>query len=179
MIVACCNNNGIGYQNKIPWFIKNDLKYFSKLTKGKGNNAVIMGRKTWDSLPKKPLPNRENIILSKTEKQELINVTLNKSKTYFFTDVNKALRLCENTNIDELWIMGGTKIYELFYNEYNDIIDKIFVTRVSKDYKCDVFFPDISESFTLTDTIITTEWEETLQENITIEYQILERKIKE
>ena len=64
MIVACRSNNGIGFQNSIPWFIKSDLKYFSKLTKGNGNNAIVMGRKTWDSLPLKPLPKRENIIIT-------------------------------------------------------------------------------------------------------------------
>ena len=179
MIVACCNNNGIGYQNKIPWFIKNDLKYFSKLTKGKRNNAVIMGRKTWDSLPKKPLPNRENIILSKTVRNTLNSVKLPELKTAFLTNPEQAINLCKERKYDELWVMGGTKIYELFYNEYNHLIDKIFITRVSKDYECDVFFPEISELFTITDTVQKTEWEETLQENVEVEYQTLERIIKD
>ena len=62
LIVACSNNYGIGNNGKLPWNIPNDLKRFSKLTKGNGNNAIVMGRKTWDSLPIKPLPNRINII---------------------------------------------------------------------------------------------------------------------
>ena len=53
----------IGYKNKIPWLLKNDLKYFKKLTIGNNNNAVVMGRKTWESLPVNKLPKRDNLIL--------------------------------------------------------------------------------------------------------------------
>jgi len=56
LIAAVDFNRGIGYQGNIPWYIKEELKYFKKVT---GNSPIIMGRKTWDSLPKKPLPNRE------------------------------------------------------------------------------------------------------------------------
>ena len=73
LIVAMCKNNGIGLNNKIPWKISEDMHYFSKKTSGNypgdGNkkNAVIMGRNTWESLPKKykPLPHRFNIVLTK------------------------------------------------------------------------------------------------------------------
>ena len=56
LIVAVCNGMGMGLNNSIPWYYPSDLKYFSKLTKGSGNNSIIMGRKTWESLPKRPLP---------------------------------------------------------------------------------------------------------------------------
>ena len=59
-------NRGIGKNNNLPWKISDDLKRFSKLTKGNNNNAIIMGRNTWDSLPNKPLSQRDNLILSTT-----------------------------------------------------------------------------------------------------------------
>ena len=64
LIVAYCKNRGIGFQNQLPWRLSADLKRFKELTIGNGNNAVIMGRNTWASLPSeyKPLPKRENIV---------------------------------------------------------------------------------------------------------------------
>ena len=64
IIVAYCNNNGIGKNNTLPWNIPSDLKKFKNLTIGKGNNCIIMGKKTWLSLNEKPLPGRDNLILS-------------------------------------------------------------------------------------------------------------------
>ena len=66
IIVAHCRNRGIGFQNQLPWQLSADLKKFKELTIGNGNNAVIMGRNTWASLPSryKPLPKRENIVLT-------------------------------------------------------------------------------------------------------------------
>ena len=69
LIVAMCNNRGIGLNGNLPWNIKEDLQYFSKLTKGNGNNAVIMGSNTYNSLNKVDgLPGRDNLILSSNEK---------------------------------------------------------------------------------------------------------------
>ena len=64
LIVAFCKNRGIGLNNKMPWYLKSDLKRFKKLTIGKGNNAIIMGKNTWISLKCLSLPKRSNIILS-------------------------------------------------------------------------------------------------------------------
>ena len=68
IIVAVDSNNGIGLNNKLPWIIREDLNFFKMMTTGKKNNVVIMGRKTWESIPEKykPLANRFNIILSNT-----------------------------------------------------------------------------------------------------------------
>ena len=65
LILACDLKGGIGYQNKLPWHIPLDLSRFKSLTK---NGVVVMGRKTWESLPKKPLPNRVNVVISNTLK---------------------------------------------------------------------------------------------------------------
>ena len=64
LIVAINKNNGIGMLNKIPWRLPSDLRYFKEITNSLGSNSVIMGRKTWDSLPFKPLPGRKNIVLT-------------------------------------------------------------------------------------------------------------------
>jgi len=66
LIAALSKDNGIGRQGSLPWRIKEDLVFFSKMTKGDGRNAVVMGRKTWDSLEGKHLHGRDNYILSST-----------------------------------------------------------------------------------------------------------------
>ena len=63
LIVAVCKHNGIGYRDTLPWKIKEDLKHFSKLTKGNGKNAIVMGKNTWNSIGGSPLPKRDNLIL--------------------------------------------------------------------------------------------------------------------
>ena len=108
LIVAMCKNNGIGIENKIPWRISEDMNYFSKKTSGiygtlTSNeriikNAVVMGRNTWESLPKKykPLPNRVNIILSKNASTHLHNpnTSLTSSKDVIFSSsINDAMDL--------------------------------------------------------------------------------------
>ena len=65
IIVAYCKNRGIGAGNKLPWRLKQDMLLFKKLTVGKGNNAVIMGKNTWLSLPK-ALPERSNFVISES-----------------------------------------------------------------------------------------------------------------
>tara|TARA_A100001011_G_C14268073_1_gene825660 strand:+ start:687 stop:1262 length:576 start_codon:yes stop_codon:yes gene_type:complete len=176
MIVACCVNNGIGYQNGIPWFIRNDLKYFSKTTKGqtkKGNknNAIIMGRRTWESLPKKPLPQRHNIVLSRSVEIDKIIKNSSSGNTSCFQSSKQAIYFCKQQDFDEVWIIGGTEIYKHFYEEYTDDINYICVTRVNKEYICDVYFPEISEKFTMTNCFLTTEYDEATKENIEVEYQ--------
>ena len=131
IIVAIDNKRGIGKNNILPWNIPNELKYFSKLTKGNGNNAVVMGRKTWESLPKKPLNNRENLILSKT-----LNYN-NISK--IFTNKDLLLKYCKEKKFDVVWVIGGEQIYKEFLNDIE--IDNIYITYIKHDYKCDKFFP--------------------------------------
>ena len=74
LIVAYCRNRGIGFQNKLPWKLSQDMNRFKNLTIGNGNNAVVMGKNTWESLHQKykPLPKRANIVLS-TKYDNLFN----------------------------------------------------------------------------------------------------------
>lgn len=136
IIVAYCNNYGIGKDNKLPWYFKSDLRYFSKKTRGDGNNAILMGKNTWLSLPIKPLPNRDNFVLSTSLNIHNCFMSINEAKEYF-----------NNNNYDDIWIIGGSSIYEQFINDTD--VKKIYVSEIKKDYDCDTFFPKFSDDYIL------------------------------
>ena len=146
IIAAIDKNNGIGKDNSLPWHFKDDLKYFSKVTKGNGKNAIIMGKNTWNSLPKKPLPGRVNIVLSSK-----FNCITNKNydNTWFCNSFEQLQNIpaFKNKEFEECWYIGGEKIYNTVINDIN--INKIFITKINGDYNCDTFFPKIPTNFTL------------------------------
>lgn len=123
LIVAVDENGGIGYDGQLLAHIPEDLQRFKELTSG---HTVIMGRKTWDSLPKKPLPNRKNIVIS-SQKQENFMTTAECLKE--IKDID-----------DEIFIIGGESIYRYFLPMAN----KIYITLIHKNFdKVDAYFPDI------------------------------------
>lgn len=129
IIVACDENYGIGKDNHIPWKNKEDLNHFYKCTKG---SCVIMGRKTWDSLPNKPLKHRDNVVMSKTLVSDQCKV---------FGDIHQVIDYIQR--YDSVWIIGGCEIYNLFHN-----IDYIYITIQKGIYDCDTFFPNIWMHYT-------------------------------
>jgi dihydrofolate reductase/thymidylate synthase len=134
IILAVDKYNGIAKKGmNIPWYFSSDLKYFKKITSHTDlpftKNAVIMGRKTAESLPNKYLPDRLNIILSKNEKY--IN-----SNAIITNDFNKALSIAEENKVDTTWIIGGAEIYKLAFRHHQ--LDKIYLTIINEDYKCDI-----------------------------------------
>lgn len=139
IIVACCEKQGIGYQNTLPWHFKKDLKYFAKLTKGNGNNAIVMGKNTWNSLPRRPLPGRDNLVLSTT--LDIDNC---------FKNIKQLKEHINNKNYDEVWIIGGSQIYQQFIEDSD--VKRIYLTNVERNYECDTFFPKFSDDFLLIDT---------------------------
>ena len=158
IIVAFCKkNNGIGNNNSIPWHLKSELKYFKEITTKKHenqllNNIVIMGRKTWDSLPIKPLPKRTNVILSQNMVDDKINEIENVYEdTFFIKNIQSYLNditsngIIENTNI---FVIGGAQIYEIIMNLSNDTNFNhrvnIYATEIYKEFECDTFFPNIN-----------------------------------
>ena len=159
-------SQGIGFENKIPWYFPQDLKNFSKVTKGNANNAIIMGRKTWDSLPKKPLPKRQNIILSRST----TDITLHDNELYF-NDIMTAIKHCEKQEFDETWIIGGSEIYKQAMNSLP--IDELHITEIYKEYECDTFFPDIPPSFECV------EERTEINDDITLKYKTLRNHIKD
>ena len=140
IIVAFDNKRGIGRENRLPWHFPNDLKYFSKLTRGNNNNAIIMGKNTWESLPKKPLPKRDNLILSTK-----LNINQNKPKNNYvksFSSISDIEEFCDTQKYDEIWIIGGAQIYNTFIESKK--VNKIYATLIHDSFDCDCFFPEIN-----------------------------------
>lgn len=130
MIVAIDQENGIGLNNSLLTHISKDLKRFKKITVG---HTVIMGRNTWESLPKKPLPDRKNIVLTRNKNLKF------KGATTFYSKQELIEQLPEN---EEVFIIGGASIYELFFA----VANKLYLTKIHKTFVADTFFPNIVES---------------------------------
>jgi dihydrofolate reductase len=133
-VVAVDNNWGIGYNGDLLEHIPGDLKYFKELTSG---YAVVMGRKTWDSLPKKPLPNRHNLVITKDPSiYELTN------EVWFYTLRQIEVLMLKNKNVN-YFVIGGGQIYEKLL----PICDRVYVTKIFKDHdQVDTYFPNLDES---------------------------------
>ena len=128
IVAAIASNNVIGQKNSLPWDIPEDLKRFKQLTSG---HTILMGRKTFDSIGR-PLPNRTNIGMTK-------DTNYQKEGVEIVFDEKEALNLIKELN-QEVFIIGGSKIYELF----EPWATSLMITRVLKDFEGDAFFPDIN-----------------------------------
>ncbi len=153
IIVALSKNMGIGLNNSLPWNIPSDLKKFRDLTIGDGNNAVIMGKNTWNSLPLSYLKKRDNLILSSTLNIDKSFVDGKTSKTYTvksFCNIDNIIEYCSNKNYDNIWIIGGSKVYNEFLNYnneiVNEIVNEIYITYIDTEFKCDTFFTEIDNN---------------------------------
>jgi len=125
-------NRVIGKNNVIPWSLKEDMAHFRLLTKG---CPCVMGRKTWESLPKKPLPGRLNIVVSKT-----LNAEIQTKSLLVFPSLSAAIEHC--ANYEKIFICGG----EAIYRQALDFADKIELTVIHKQYEGDTFFPEIDST---------------------------------
>ena len=127
IIVAVSENNVIGINNKLPWNIKEDKERFKDLTE---DHPVIMGRKTYESIPPKfrPLPQRKNIILSST--------LASGEGIYIARNIEEALGL---TDDNDSYVIGGKKVYESFLPR----VSKIELTKIHKHFDGDTFFPEV------------------------------------
>jgi dihydrofolate reductase len=128
IIVAVASNGAIGKDGNLLWHISEDLKYFKKTTL---NSTVVMGRKTWEALPFKPLKNRRNIILTKNE-------DFTEKNAEVFHQIQDIIYL--NKENEDLFIIGGGAIYK----EFLPYADKIYLTKVYKDFDADTFFPTLN-----------------------------------
>jgi len=129
IIVAVSDDWGIGWDNKLLWHIPEDLKRFKRLTIGR---CVIMGKKTWESLPKRPLPGRKNIVLT-----DIPDECIDCSVTAY--SVEDALSKCDRN--EEIFIIGGGSVYRQFL----PVADRLYITHVHKKALSDVFFPEIDK----------------------------------
>jgi dihydrofolate reductase len=134
LIVAISKNDGIGYKNNLPWKLKPDLMRFKNLTL---NSNVIMGRKTFDSLPfSSGLPSRHNIILTRNtcdldKRISKMNIPTNTRIT-----VTRNLIPANYLNGD-VWFIGGAELYKKVIEE--KIVDSMYITRIHTDFECDTF----------------------------------------
>ncbi|MGB2248258.1 MAG: dihydrofolate reductase [Alcanivorax sediminis] len=131
MMVAKASNNVIGRDNKLPWYLPNDLKYFKQVTFGK---PVIMGRKTWESL-KGPLPGRTNIVITRQADYAAEGAKV-------VSTLEEAVEMAENVAFidgqEEAVIMGGAEIYKLALPQAN----RLYLTEVHAEVDGDTFFPE-------------------------------------
>lgn len=119
LIVACDPKGGIGYNNKLPWDrLQGDLPRFKELTTGK---VILMGRNTWESLPKKPLPNRINVVVTR---QDIMGVTT-------FTSLPDR----DQMDLTDVWLIGGAKLINSSWH----LTEEVHLSRTFAEYKCDVF----------------------------------------
>ncbi len=125
LIWAQDQNGGIGKDGKLPWYISEDLQNFKKLTL---NATILMGRKTWESLPFKPLPKRKNIVLSS---QTVPDVEC-------YTSVEKCIENLDAQGTSSLFVIGGSKVYRNFIHR----ADELHITFVDKNTEgINTYFP--------------------------------------
>ena len=136
LIVARARNGVIGRKGDMPWRLSADLKRFKALTTGK---PVIMGRKTWDSLPRKPLPGRANIVVSR-------NFNFETPGAFLVSGMDTAYAMAQSIakldNADEIFVIGGAKLY----SDAIQNADRLHITEVQADIEGDTWFPDFDES---------------------------------
>ncbi|CAM4572579.1 unnamed protein product [Caretta caretta] len=145
-IAAVCQNMGIGKNGDLPWPpLRNEFKYFQRVTmtttvKGK-QNALIMGKRTWFSIPEKnrPLKDRINIVLSRELKETP------KGADYLAKSLDDALVLLDSpelkSKVDMVWIIGGSSVYKAAMEK--PVHQRLFVTRILQEFESDTFFPEI------------------------------------
>lgn len=136
IITAVAENGVIGRHNKLPWHFPEDLKWFQSVTV---EQTVVMGRRTYDSLPDrfKPLPHRDNVVLTRqqtgfTKFSTVTNkITGSKSRIKFIADISRV-------EGNPIFYIGGSQVYKLAL----PIVDQIYLTRIPGDHQGDVYFPD-------------------------------------
>lgn len=128
-IVAFSDNHVIGIDNELPWHLPNDLKFFKRTT---SHHTIIMGRKTFESIGR-PLPNRENIVITRNPDYKAEGVRC-------FDSLQMAIEYCESKAKDEVFFIGGAQIYK----ECVSWTDKLYITRVHTQIENGTaFFPEV------------------------------------
>ncbi len=147
IIVACDEARGIGKAGLLPWHLPADLKHFKEITtapSGAGANVVIMGRKTWESIPDKfrPLPGRQNVVITSQSAYALPQGVLKASS------LGQALEIVGNKRdgqFGDVFVIGGAQVFSEAI--HHPSCQKIYLTRIWGRFDCDVFFPEIPLKF--------------------------------
>lgn len=147
MICTMCKNRGIGFQNELPWsMFKTDMKFFNQMTTGNKNNAVIMGKNTFLSIlnkNNKPLQNRTNLIISSGK----FNLDHSFDELLIFNNISLLINHCYIKKYEEVWIIGGEKLYGSMLKNKLITISEIYLTYIDKEYNCDTFLPELPGEF--------------------------------
>lgn len=130
IIVAIAQNNAIGKDNQLLWHIPADLKRFKKLTTG---HTIVMGKRTFESLPTRPLPNRRSVVITDIPGEEIEGCTM----AYSIEDA-----ILKMDDAEENFIIGGGSIYRQFL----PLAQQLYLTIVQKDFEADTFFDEIDYS---------------------------------
>jgi dihydrofolate reductase len=153
IIVAIADNNAIGKDNQLLWHLSEDLKRFKKLTTG---HSIIMGKKTFESLPIRPLPNRRSVVITDIAGEKIEGCEMAYS-------IDDAVALCDDAA--ENFVIGGGSVYKQFMS----IADKLYLTKVHKDFEADTFYPEID----YTDWELLEKQENLTDENTGLNYSYL------
>ena len=142
LIVAVSENKVIGKDNDLVWHLPNDMKLFRDTTKG---HFVIMGRKNYESIPHKyrPLPSRTNVIVTRQDDYKAKGCLVVNS-------VEKAIEIAQKAGDKEPFVIGGGQIYK--HAIENNLVDRIYLTRVHTEIEGDTFFDDLDDSWKLVHT---------------------------
>ena len=131
IVAAVADNYAIGKGNKLPWHLPANLKHFRELTTG---HAVVMGKRTFESLPNGPLPNRRNVVLTSVMSEGV-------NEGYFEADsLEDAFYLCEKE--EKVFIVGGAAVYR----QSLEIADSLYITWVHHEFSADIYFPEVDFS---------------------------------
>lgn len=143
LIVAADENMGIGKDGKMPWDLKEEMKYFTETTTKTDDstrqNMVLMGRTTWEAIPEnyRPLKNRVNVVLT-------MNPDYKAEGAKVMHSLDNALGSADS-GIEKIFIIGGGYVFKEFIND--ERLDGIYLTRINGDFECDTFFPEIPDHF--------------------------------
>lgn len=151
IILAVDDKNGIWKNNFLAWKLSSDMKYFKEITTKTSDlakmNAVIMWRKTRESIPSKfrPLNDRVNCILTRQIKNDDIWSPIDDFVLYFNSFIHCLSELESKENVENVFVIWWANLYNQVLT--NTMLDKIYITKVKWDYNCDVFFDWIPEGF--------------------------------
>ncbi|QCN95615.1 dihydrofolate reductase [Azospirillum argentinense] len=138
LVVAAARNGVIGRDGTLPWSLPGDLKRFRELTMGK---PVLMGRRTWESLPRKPLPGRDNLVVSRSVPPG------ERDGARWFDGLDAALDWCHNRSVPEISVIGGAELFR----ETLPLAGIVHLTRVEQDVEGDTVMPPLGPEWVETE----------------------------
>ena len=163
MIVARARNGVIGRDGGLPWKLRDDLKLFKQTPIDK---PIIMGRNTWESLPRRPLPGRQNIVITRDWAYAAVGARVYSNLT---AAIQTAKAMAAREGLDEVFIMGGASLYERAL----PLADVLYISEIEADVEGDVVFPEFDESSFR--EVATKAFEKNEQNDYPFVFRVLER----